>query len=58
MKKKKLQQDFDERKPYFDAPDNKILSFDMFRGPSIGITSDVDLDNPGRKLQSNINEQD
>ncbi|MFE8698143.1 hypothetical protein ACFYKT_17620 [Cytobacillus sp. FJAT-53684] len=37
--------------PLFEAPDGKILAVgDLFRGPSTGITSDIDLNNPGRKL--------
>jgi len=56
MKKKKENITFDEKKPYFDAPDGKILAFDMFRGPSIGILSDVDLDNPGNKIQKDLND--
>ncbi|MDF2904128.1 MAG: hypothetical protein K0S25_1766 [Bacillus sp. (in: firmicutes)] len=40
-----------EKAPLFEAPDRKILATgDMFRGPSTGITSDLDLDNPGRNL--------
>ncbi|MBP3039790.1 hypothetical protein J9303_09865 [Bacillaceae bacterium Marseille-Q3522] len=40
-----------EETPIFNAPDHKILATgEMFRGPSTGITSDIDLDNPGRKL--------
>jgi hypothetical protein len=41
--------DEEVKAPYFDAPDDKILAFDMFRGPSIGILSNFDLENPGRK---------
>lgn len=38
--------------PLFEAPDGKILAVgDLFRGPSTGITSDIDLNNPGRKLE-------
>jgi hypothetical protein len=37
--------------PYFEAPDKKILATgDMFRGPYTGVTSEIDLDNPGRPL--------
>lgn len=37
--------------PIFDAPEGKILAIgDMFRGPYTGITSDIDLENPGQKL--------
>ncbi|KAA9012660.1 hypothetical protein [Niallia endozanthoxylica] len=36
--------------PFFDAPDGKILAFDMFRGPSPGFFSDMDLNNPGEKI--------
>jgi hypothetical protein len=37
--------------PLFGAPDGKILATgDMFRGPYTGITSDIDLNNPGNKL--------
>lgn len=40
-----------ENTPLFEAPDRKILAVgDMFRGPYTGITSDIDLNNPGRKL--------
>ncbi|WP_243385943.1 hypothetical protein [Bacillus kexueae] len=58
MKKKKSIPENSEKVPYFDAPDDKILAFDMFRGPSIGITSDIDLDNPGRKRNEDLNDQD
>ncbi len=38
--------------PLFEAPDGKILAVgDLFRGPSTGISSDIDLNNPGRKLE-------
>jgi hypothetical protein len=41
----------DIRQPLFEAPDGKTLATgDMFRGPYTGITSEIDLDNPGRKL--------
>ena len=41
----------DNTVPLFEAPDGKILATgDMFRGPSTGITSEFDLNNPGRKL--------
>ena len=37
--------------PLFDAPDGKILATgDMFRGPSTGVSSEFDLNNPGNKL--------
>lgn len=37
------------RDPFFEAPDGKILATgDSFRGPYTGITSDLDLDNPGQ----------
>ncbi|WP_071393746.1 hypothetical protein [Bacillus tuaregi] len=39
----------EEKVPFFEAPDNKILAFDMFRGPSPGFFSDLDLNNPGGK---------
>ncbi|WP_449537354.1 hypothetical protein [Ferdinandcohnia sp. Marseille-Q9671] len=44
--------------PLFDAPDDKILAFDMFRGISPGIFSDVDLNNPGKKIEDDILDQD
>ncbi|WP_453994245.1 hypothetical protein [Bacillus nitroreducens] len=44
--------------PLFDAPDDKILAFDMFRGVSPGLFSDVDLDNPGKKIEDDIISQD
>ncbi len=44
--------------PLFDAPDDKILAFDMFRGISPGIFSDVDLDNPAKKIEDDIISQD
>ncbi|WP_338449210.1 hypothetical protein R4Z09_23820 [Niallia oryzisoli] len=37
--------------PFFDAPDGKILAFDIFRGPSTGFFSDMDLNNPGEKIK-------
>lgn len=38
--------------PLFEAPDGKILAVgDLFRGPSTGISLDIDLNNPGRKLE-------
>ncbi|MEH7124208.1 hypothetical protein V7122_05985 [Bacillus sp. JJ1532] len=38
--------------PLFGPPDGKIIAVgEMFRGPSTGITSEFDLDNPGRKLR-------
>ena len=37
--------------PLFGPPDGKILAVgDLFRGPSTGITSELDLNNPGKKL--------
>ncbi|KAB2329037.1 hypothetical protein [Bacillus mesophilum] len=37
--------------PIFDAPDGKIMATgDMFRGPYTGVTSEIDLNNPGQKL--------
>jgi len=44
--------------PLFDAPDDKILAFDMFRGISPGLFSDVDLDNPAKKIEDDIISQD
>ncbi|WP_243291145.1 hypothetical protein [Bacillus sp. FJAT-47783] len=58
MKKKNVNTDNEEKQPFFDAADDKILAFDMFRGPSIGLTSEIDLDNPGKKLNQDLNEQD
>ncbi|MBM7704801.1 hypothetical protein [Metabacillus iocasae] len=50
MAKKNKQPEINEEiKPYFEAPDNKILAVDMFRGPYTGIYSDFDLSNPGQK---------
>lgn len=38
--------------PLFDAPDGKILAVgDLFRGPSTGITSNIDLNNRGRRQE-------
>ncbi|SFB18575.1 MULTISPECIES: hypothetical protein [unclassified Bacillus (in: firmicutes)] len=38
--------------PLFDTPDGKILAVgDMFRGPSPGFLSEIDLNNPGQKLK-------
>ena len=38
--------------PIFGPPDGKILAIgDMFNGPSPGIFSDIDLNNPGKKLE-------
>ena len=38
--------------PLFEAPDGKILAVgDLFRGPSTGISSDIALNNPGRKQE-------
>ncbi|WP_312095709.1 hypothetical protein [Niallia sp.] len=39
-----------EINPFFEAPDQKILAIDMFRGPYTGFLSDFDLNNPGNKL--------
>jgi hypothetical protein len=37
--------------PIFEAPDGKIMATgDMFRGPYTGISSEIDLNNPGNKL--------
>ncbi|MBS4191811.1 hypothetical protein KHA94_16605 [Bacillus sp. FJAT-49705] len=37
--------------PLFGPPDGKIIATgEMFRGPSTGITSEFDLENPGRQL--------
>jgi hypothetical protein len=37
--------------PIFEAPEGKIMATgDQFRGPYTGITSDIDLNNPGNKL--------
>lgn len=37
--------------PIFGPPDGKILAVgDLFRGPSTGISSELDLNNPGNKL--------
>ncbi|RBP86434.1 hypothetical protein DFO70_12642 [Cytobacillus firmus] len=39
------------RIPLFEAPDGKIMAIgDMFRGPYTGISSEIDLNNPGNKL--------
>lgn len=49
----------EEREPLFEAPDGKILATgDMFRGPSTGFTSDLDLNNPGLKLPTDDIEQE
>ncbi|MCA1032507.1 hypothetical protein LCL95_15835 [Bacillus timonensis] len=58
MKKKNEKQDFNGETPFFDAPDDKILAFDMFRGPTTGVSSEFDLDNPSRKFEQDINNQD
>ncbi|MEW8985804.1 MAG: hypothetical protein AB2401_02130 [Bacillus sp. (in: firmicutes)] len=48
----------EEKVPLFEAPDGKILATgDMFRGPSTGFISDLDLNNPGSKLPSDDIEQ-
>lgn len=48
-----------DKVPLFDAPDGKILATgDMFRGPSTGFTSDLDLSNPGRNLPEEDIEQE
>ncbi|GLB58629.1 hypothetical protein [Cytobacillus sp. NCCP-133] len=37
--------------PLFETPDGKIMATgDMFRGPYTGISSEIDLNNPGNKL--------
>ncbi|WP_026584935.1 hypothetical protein [Bacillus sp. J33] len=37
--------------PLFEAPEGKIMAIgDMFRGPYTGISSEIDLNNPGNKL--------
>ena len=42
----------EEKVPIFGPPDGKILAVgELFRGPSTGITSEIDLNNPGRKLE-------
>ncbi|MBY6053209.1 hypothetical protein [Cytobacillus firmus] len=39
------------RIPLFEAPDGKIMATgDMFRGTYTGISSDIDLNNPGNRL--------
>ncbi|MEH7387530.1 hypothetical protein V7147_19320 [Bacillus sp. JJ1521] len=58
MRRKKEVEDFNGQAPLFDAPDDKILAFDMFRGISPGIFSDVDLDNPAQKIEEDIIPQD
>ncbi|WP_187370817.1 hypothetical protein [Bacillus timonensis] len=58
MKRKKEVEDFNGEAPLFDAPDDKILAFDMFRGISPGLFSDVDLDNPAKKIEDDIISQD
>ncbi|GKU84782.1 hypothetical protein [Niallia sp. NCCP-28] len=48
-----LEQHPSDVKPFFEAPDRKILATgDMFRGPYTGISSDMDLNNPGKKLMT------
>jgi hypothetical protein len=45
-------QEAGERLPLFGPADGKVLATgDMFRGPYTGIASDIDLDNPGNRLQ-------
>jgi hypothetical protein len=40
-----------DKVPLFEAADGKILATgDLFRGPSTGFTSELDLNNPGNKL--------
>lgn len=52
-------EDTEEKVPLFDAPDGKILATgDMFRGPSTGFTSDLDLNNPGENLPPEDIEQE
>jgi hypothetical protein len=42
-----------EKKPFFEAPDNKILAVgDMFRGPYTGISSVIDLNDASEKSTS------
>lgn len=44
-------EEYQEKAPLFDAADGKILAVgDMFRGPYTGITSDIALNNPGKRL--------
>ncbi|WP_445489300.1 hypothetical protein [Niallia sp. 03133] len=48
-----LEQNKEEISPFFEAPDKKILATgDLFRGPDTGITSNIDLNNPGQKLMT------
>ncbi|MED4036554.1 hypothetical protein [Niallia taxi] len=47
-----LEQNQKDPNPYFDAPDKKILTTDIFRGPNTGMFSDFDLNNPGQKLMT------
>ncbi|AIE61138.1 hypothetical protein [Bacillus methanolicus] len=50
--KKLMQEHPEEIKPFFEAPDGKILAIgDQFRGPYTGIFSDFDLENPSRPLR-------
>ncbi|EOR23739.1 hypothetical protein KGR20_16030 [Cytobacillus oceanisediminis] len=44
------EQSMRESHPFFEAPDQKILAIDLFRGPYTGFLSDFDLNNPGNKL--------
>lgn len=47
------------RIPIFDAPDGKIMATgDMFRGPYTGISSEIDLNNPGQKLNKKDEDMD
>jgi len=39
--------------PLFDAPDGKILTFGMFRGPHMGFFSEIDLNNLAEKYDDN-----
>lgn len=48
-----LEQQPSDVKPFFEAPDKKILATgDMFRAPYTGISSDIDLNNPGQRLMT------
>ncbi|MGD6840896.1 hypothetical protein ACQCVH_00120 [Bacillus infantis] len=41
--------------PLFGPADGKILATgDMFRGPYTGVASDIDLNNPGNRLQNKV----
>jgi hypothetical protein len=46
-------QDTGGKLPLFGPADGKILATgDMFRGPYTGVASDIDLNNPGNRLQN------